>query len=92
MPNYDGETTEPTLLPVSFPNILVNPNQGIAVGMASSICSFNLSEICETTIALMKDPQHDLMLTLTGPDFPTGGQLIYDADALRKIYSTGVGL
>lgn len=91
VPNYDGETTEPTLLPVSFPNILVNPNQGIAVGMASSICSFNLSEICETAIALMKDPQHDLMLTLTGPDFPTGGQLIYDADALRKIYSTGVG-
>lgn len=91
VPNYDGQMTEPTLLPIAFPNILVNPNQGIAVGMASTLCSFNLKEICETTIELIKNADHDIMLTVIAPDFSTGGQLIYDADALRKIYETGLG-
>ena len=71
--NYDATLKEPTLLPVSFPSILVNNNMGIAVGMASNICSFNLAEVCDTTIALMKDPQHDILSTLKGPDFPGGG-------------------
>ena len=91
VPNYDGEMTEPVLLPTAFPNVLVNPNQGIAVGMASSICSFNLREVCDTTIALIKDPNADLMTTLVAPDFPTGGDLVYDAEQLRRIYDTGVG-
>jgi DNA gyrase subunit A len=89
--NYDGTMKEPTLLPTTFPNILVNPNQGIAVGMASTICSFNLNEICQTTIELIKNPDHNIMLTLTAPDFTTGGYLIYDREQLRQIYETGVG-
>ncbi len=91
VPNYDNSTTEPTLLPVKFPSVLVNNNIGIAVSMASNICSFNLSEICETTIALMKDPEHDIISTLKAPDFPGGGYIIYDEDELRRIYSTGRG-
>lgn len=89
--NYDGTLKEPTLLPVSFPNILVNPNQGIAVGMASNICSFNLSEICEATIQLMKDPESDIMNVLKAPDFSTGGEILYDEEVMRDIYQTGRG-
>lgn len=89
--NYDGSMREPMLLPVRFPSILVNSNVGIAVGMASSICPFNLQEVCESTIALLRDESHDISLTLNGPDFPGGGYLVYDADALRKIYETGRG-
>ncbi len=89
--NYDATMKEPSLLPVTFPSILVNNNLGIAVGMASNICSFNLQEVCETTIALMKDPQHDILSTLKGPDFPGGGRLIYDRELLAKIYETGRG-
>ncbi len=89
--NYDGELQEPTLLPTAFPNILVNPNQGIAVGMASNICSFNLNEVCQTTIAYLKDSECDIAETLTAPDFATGGQLIYDAGELKAIYETGRG-
>ena len=76
---------EPTLLPVSFPAILVNNNLGIAVGMASSICSFNLREICETTVALMKDPEHDIASTLLAPDFPSGGRIVYRRDEMEQI-------
>ncbi len=89
--NYDATTKEPTLLPVTFPNILVNPNTGIAVGMASSICPFNLGEICETTIELIRNPGHDILSTLKAPDFPGGGYILYDEVELRKIYSTGRG-
>ncbi|MGI6030331.1 MAG: DNA gyrase subunit A [Eubacteriales bacterium] len=89
--NYDGKMKEPTLLPTRYPNILANGNQGIAVGMACNICSFNLRELCETTIALMKDPGHDVASTLLAPDFPTGGELVYDEAALRSIYETGRG-
>ncbi|MBQ3878804.1 MAG: topoisomerase IV, partial [Oscillospiraceae bacterium] len=91
VPNYDNTLTEPTLLPTSFPNILVNPNQGIAVGMASSFCGFNLKEVCETTIELIRNPKHDLLSTLTAPDFPTGGELIFNREAMEKIYETGRG-
>ena len=76
VPNYDNTMTEPSLFPVRFPSILINNNIGIAVSMASNICSFNLREICETTIALMKDPEHDVSTTLQGPDFPGGGQIL----------------
>ncbi len=89
--NYDGTLKEPTLLPVSFPNILVNPNQGIAVGMASNICSFNLTEICDASIMLMKDPEADITGVLLAPDFPTGGEVIYEKEAIDEIYSTGRG-
>ncbi len=89
--NYDGTMKEPVLLPVSFPNILVNPNQGIAVGMANCICSFNLKEVCDTTIAYLKDENCDLMKTLLAPDFTTGGALLYNEAALRGIYETGRG-
>lgn len=89
--NYDSTMKEPTLLPVTFPNILVNPNTGIAVGMASNICSFNLKEVCETTIALTTNPDHDISDTLKAPDFPGGGQLLYDKAALDEIYATGKG-
>ena len=89
--NYDGKLKEPTLFPVTFPTILVNNNMGIAVGMASSICSFNLKEICETTIALMRDSAHDIRTTLTAPDFPGGGLILYDPQELDKIYETGRG-
>lgn len=91
MDNYDGQMKEPKLLPVSFPNILVNPNKGIAVGMASNFCSFNFNEICDTTIAYIKDKDINLEDYLKGPDFPTGGELIYDQGAMKKIYDTGVG-
>ena len=89
--NYDATMKEPTLLPVTFPSILVNNNVGIAVGMASSICSFNLNEVCETAIALMKDPDHDIASTLKAPDFPGGGRIIYDRADMEKIYDTGRG-
>ena len=89
--NYDATMKEPKLLPTSFPNVLVAPNQGIAVGMASNICSFNLKEICDTTIALMKNPYHDILETLPGPDFSTGAQLLFDEATTREIYSTGRG-
>ncbi len=89
--NYDSTTKEPTLLPTTFPNVLVSANQGIAVGMASNICSFNLKEICDTTIALMDNPDHDIVSTLPGPDFSTGAQLLYDDATTRDIYSTGRG-
>ncbi|MDY2847127.1 MAG: DNA gyrase subunit A, partial [Oscillospiraceae bacterium] len=90
-PNYDNTTTEPTLFPTTFPSVLVNSNVGIAVSMASAVCPFNLAEVCETTIALMKDPGHDALTTLKGPDFPGGGLLVYDEEELKKIYSTGRG-
>ncbi len=89
--NYDGTMKEPTLLPATFPSILANPNQGIAVGMASNICSFNLRELCEATIMLMHDPDADILDTLLAPDFPTGGELIYNRSELKEIYRTGRG-
>ena len=89
--NYDATMKEPSLLPTTFPNVLVSANQGIAVGMASNICSFNLREVCETTIALIKNPDHDLLETLPGPDFSTGAELIFDEAQTREIYSTGRG-
>ncbi len=91
VPNYDNSTTEPTLLPVKFPAVLVNNNVGIAVSMASNICSFNLAEVCETAAALMKNPEHDIISTLKAPDFPGGGYIIADEAELRKIYATGRG-
>ena len=89
--NYDATMKEPALLPTTFPNVLVSANQGIAVGMASNICSFNLREVCDTAIALMKNPDHDILETLPGPDFSTGGELLFDETATREIYSTGRG-
>ena len=89
--NYDATMKEPVLLPTTFPNVLVSANQGIAVGMASNICSFNLKEVCDTTIALMKNPDHDILETLPGPDFSTGAELLFDEAATREIYSTGRG-
>lgn len=91
VPNYDNTMTEPTLLPAAFPTILVNANVGIAVSMASAVCPFNLTEVCETTIAYLKNPEHDPVSTLKGPDFPGGGFIIYDENELRKIYQTGRG-
>lgn len=89
--NYDNTMKEPALLPTTFPNILVSANQGIAVGMASQLCGFNLGEVCDTTIAYLENPDCDLTETLLAPDFPTGGEVICDVDALREIYSTGRG-
>ena len=89
--NYDGSLKEPVLLPTSFPNILISPNTGIAVGMASQLCGFNLGEVCDTTIAFLKNPEVRISETLLAPDFPTGGEVICDVDALREIYSTGRG-
>ena len=89
--NYDGTMKEPLLLPTSFPNILVNPNLGIAVGMACQTCGFDLNEVCRTAIERIKNPQHDLLSTLVAPDFPTGGELIYDRAQLEEIYRTGRG-
>ena len=89
--NYDSTRKEPTLLPTSFPNVLVSANQGIAVGMASNICSFNLAEVCNTAIALMNNPEHDILETLPGPDFSTGAELLFDEATTREIYSTGRG-
>lgn len=91
VPNYDNSMQEPTLFPVTFPSVLVNANMGIAVGMASNICSFNLGEICNTTIELIKDPDADIMETLKAPDFIGGGQIIYDEALMREIYRTGRG-
>lgn len=89
--NYDGKLKEPTLLPVTFPSILVNANTGIAVGMASSICPFNLKEVCETTIALMQNEEHDVADTLKAPDFTGGGLILYDRAEMENIYRTGRG-
>ncbi len=89
--NYDGTLKEPTLLPTTFPNILANPNQGIAVGMASNICSFNLRELCEATIAVMKDENADLSEIMPAPDFPGGGELLLDRKEMNEIYKTGRG-
>ena len=89
--NYDGEEKEPTLLPTTYPNILVSANTGIAVGMASNFCGFNLAEVCRTTIELIKNPEHDIISTLPAPDFTTGGELIYDEAEMRAIYRTGRG-
>lgn len=89
VPNYDNTTTEPTLFPTTFPSILVNSNVGIAVSMACSICPFNLKEVCETTIALLKNPEHDISQTLHGPDFAGGGYLIQDSAELKKAIETG---
>jgi len=89
--NYDNTMKEPSLLPTTYPNVLVSANQGIAVGMASQICGFNLGEVCDTTIACLKNPDHDIASTLLAPDFPTGGQIICDSDELRSIYATGRG-
>ena len=89
--NYDGSMKEPSLLPTAFPNVLVSANSGIAAGMASAICGFNLNEVCETTINFLKDPDCDLFSTLPAPDFPTGGELIYDRKEIETIYRTGRG-
>ena len=89
--NYDGSRKEPTLLPTTYPNVLVSANQGIAVGMASNICSFNLAEVCNTAVALINNPDHDILETLPGPDFSTGAELIFDEATTREIYSTGRG-
>lgn len=91
VPNYDNTMTEPRLFPVTFPTVLVNNNTGIAVGMASNICSFNLSEVCDTTIALIRDNNHDVSETLIAPDFPGGGELLFDKIRLDEIYNTGRG-
>ncbi len=91
VPNYDSTTTEPTLLPVTFPTILANNTLGIAVGMACNICSFNLAELCATTVALMKDEHHDISTTMPAPDFVGGGQILYDEAQMREIYENGRG-
>ena len=89
--NYDGSMKEPSLLPTAFPNVLVSANNGIAVGMASTICGFNLNEVCETTINYLRDPGHDLFLTLPAPDLPTGGEIVFDRSEMESIYNTGRG-
>ncbi|MDR3150059.1 MAG: topoisomerase IV [Oscillospiraceae bacterium] len=89
--NYDGTMKEPNLLPTAFPNILVSANMGIAVGMATNICGFNLHEVCDAAIAYIKNPKIDLLSVLPAPDFPTGGELLYDRETLRRIYETGRG-
>ena len=89
--NYDGSMKEPLLLPTAFPNVLVSANNGIAVGMASTICGFNLNEVCETAINYLRDPSHDIFLTLPAPDLPTGGEIIFDRGEMESIYSTGRG-
>ncbi len=89
--NYDGSMKEPSLLPTAFPNVLVSANMGIAVGMASQICGFNLAEVCDATVAWLRDPEHDLLSTMPAPDFPTGGEIIYDRAQMENIYRTGRG-
>ena len=89
--NYDGTMREPTLLPTTFPNILVSANTGIAVGMASNFCGFNLHETCRTAIECIKNPEHDLLSTLPAPDFSTGGEIVFDEDEMRRIYASGRG-
>ena len=91
VPNYDNTMQEPTLFPVAFPSVLVNSNTGIAVSMASNVCPFNLEEVCETAIALMKNPDHDILSTLKGPDFPGGGLMLYNEEELKKVFETGRG-
>ncbi|MBQ5329861.1 MAG: topoisomerase IV [Oscillospiraceae bacterium] len=91
VPNYDNETTEPTLFPTTFPNILVNNNMGIAVSMASNVCSFNLKEVCEAAIGLIKDPNFNISSVMQGPDFPGGGFIVYDEAEMEKIFRTGRG-
>ena len=89
--NYDNTMKEPTLLPATYPSVLINSNTGIAVGMASNICSFNLREVCETTAALIRDPDHDVMSTMPAPDFPGGASIVYDEEVMKKVYETGRG-
>lgn len=89
--NYDGSVKEPALLPTTFPNVLTSANSGIAVGMASQICGFNLNEVCETTIDYLRDSEHDILSTLPAPDFPTGGEIIFDRAEMENIYNTGRG-
>ncbi len=89
--NYDNTMKEPTLLPATFPSVLINSNTGIAVGMASNICSFNLREVCETTAALIRDPDHDVMSTMPAPDFPGGEIIVYDEDVMKNVYENGRG-
>src|SRR5699024_4862310 len=89
--NFDGTTKEPVLLPTTFPSILVNSNQGIAVGMASNICPFNLEEVCDATIAYIKDPKVDIHKYIKAPDFPSGGTILYDEAEMREILDTGRG-
>ena len=89
--NYDGSMKEPSLLPTTYPNVLVSANMGIAVGMASQICGFNLGEVCQTTIDYIADPELDLLATLPAPDFPTGGEILYDPSEMAEIYRTGRG-
>ncbi len=91
VPNYDNTLKEPSLLPCTFPSVLVNSNTGIAVGMASSICPFNLKEVCDTTIAYIKNPEHNISETLIAPDFPGAGEIIYDKEKIEEIYNTGRG-
>jgi len=91
VPNYDNTLEEPTLLPTEFPNILVSANTGIAVGMASNICGFNLAEVCRTTIELIRNPEHDIASTLLAPDFPTGAELVYEKEEIDNIYRSGRG-
>ncbi len=91
VPNYDNSTTEPTLLPVTFPTVLTTPNQGIAVGMASNICSFNLGEVCDTVIEYLANPDHNFMSTMPAPDFSTGGQILMNSSAIEEVYRTGRG-
>ena len=91
VPNYNATMLEPSLLPTTFPNLLVTPNQGIAVGMASTVCSFNLKEVCKTTIEWLKNPSHNIMKTLPAPDFSTGGEIIYNQTEIENIYATGRG-
>ena len=91
VPNYDNTMMEPELLPVTFPSILVNSNVGIGVSMASAVCPFNLKELCEATISIIRDPEFDALETMKGPDFPGGGYMIHDADKLRQIFDTGRG-
>jgi len=89
--NYDGSMKEPSLLPTAFPNVLVSANTGIAAGMASQICGFNLNEVCETAINYLRDPEHDLLSTMPAPDFPTGGEIVYNRSEMETIYATGRG-
>lgn len=89
--NYDNTMKEPTLLPATYPSVLINSNTGIAVGMASNICSFNLKEVCETTAALIRDPDHDVMSTMPAPDFPGGELIVYDEDVMKNVYENGRG-
>jgi DNA gyrase subunit A len=89
--NYDNTMKEPTLLPATYPSVLINSNTGIAVGMASNICSFNLKEVCETTAALIRDPDHDVMSTMPAPDFPGGEMIVYDEDVMKNVYENGRG-